>query len=159
MKYIAHHSNWPKMLRNPCRILQNDSQNRSQEASWSSLGWAVQEASWKGLGGVQEASWKGPGVFWDDFRALSSIPLTAVLLFFTKSDIVFKHFWDRLLERFGANLAPNPPENPPNMEPSWCQNRCKLRYWLERGFLKDVGKLFIDLWANCLQSIKKHRTI
>ena len=69
--------NAPKSMQNPSKW-----QPKSEPRSFLEQPWAVQEASWKGLGGVQEASWKGPGVFWDDFRALSSIPLTAVLLFF-----------------------------------------------------------------------------
>ena len=48
-----------------------------------------------------------------------------------KGDHFFDHSLDRLLERFGANLAPTPPQNLSKMEPSWHPNRIPKRSYVK----------------------------
>ena len=49
---------------------------------------------------------------------------------------------------FWSDLVPTwphlDPQNPPKMEPSWLQNRCKLGCWFEGCFWKDLGTIFND---------------
>ena len=55
-------------------------------------------------------------------------------------------------------------QNPPKMEPSWFQNRCKLGCWFDTCFGRDLGTIFIDFWpqhakAGVAKIYKKRRTI